>query len=252
MIFGEPGGVRSTPGTNAGRIGAARSRGGRPMCGNRAIGARGGERTAWAAIVLAWLVAGCALPLLERDNFYPASWPAIGGAIPDCGDLGGTFANKGALIDKAGDTHDIWLTSLLPFSERVPPGDPRHPERAALRSCERVTLRFEKFPWPDRPSAATWRVVVSPARKAPGEPAARWEACGGFHLPIGRGWPLDGSLSAVCLPNSYVLTADPGQILADTFRLDLARASDGSLIAKWEYGPTWAVDHVWARFERLP
>jgi hypothetical protein len=203
-------------------------------------------------VLLATLVAGCALPLLERDASYPANWPPIAGTVADCGALGGTFANKGTLIDKGGDKQDIWLTSLLPMSERTPAGDPRHKERAALRSCERVTLRFEKYPWPDRPSVATWRVVVDPERKAGSAASERWESCAGFQLPVGRGWPLDGSLSAVCAQNAYMLYADPGQIVADSFALSLARGTDGSLVAKWDYGPTWAVDHVWARFERLP
>ncbi len=99
----------------------------------------------WQSLLPAALVAGCALPLLERDASYPASWPPIAGAVADCGALGGTFANKGALIDKRGDKQDIWLTSLLPLSERTPAGDPKQKKRAALRSCERVALRFEKI-----------------------------------------------------------------------------------------------------------
>jgi hypothetical protein len=203
-------------------------------------------------LLLVGLAAGCATAPSERDASYPANWPPIAGAVADCAALGGTFANKGTLIDKAGDRQETWLTSLLPYSERAPPGDPRQKERAALRSCERVTLRFEKYPWPDRPSVVTWHLVVNPERKVGGEPSERWEPCNGFHLPMGRGWPLDGSLSGVCVPNRYVLTADPGKIVADSFRLDLLRGTDGSLIAKWEYGPTWATDHVWARFEKAP
>ena len=30
------------------------------------------------------------------------------------------------------------------------------------------------------------------------------------------------------------------------------RASDGTLIVKWEFGPVCATDHVWVRFVRLP
>jgi hypothetical protein len=206
----------------------------------------------WQSLLLAALVPGCALPLLERDASFPANWPPIAGAVADCGALGGTFANNGTLIDKGGDRQDIWLTSLLPLSERVPPGDRRHMERAALRSCERVTLRFEKYVWPDRTSVGTWRVVVNPERKAGREASERWESCEGFHLPVGQGWPYEGSLSAICAQNAYMLYADPGEIVADSFSLSLARGTDGSLIAKWDYGPTWAVDHVWARFERLP
>jgi hypothetical protein len=32
----------------------------------------------------------------------------------------------------------------------------------------------------------------------------------------------------------------------------LGLRTDGSLVARWEYGPTWSVDHVWVRFDRLP
>jgi hypothetical protein len=171
--------------------------------------------------------------------------------MADCNGISGTFANKGVYVDKAGDTQGIWLTSLLPLSERTPPGDPRHMERAALRSCERVTLHFERYAWPERPDVKTWRLVVSPARRIAAETPERWEPCEGFHLPIGRGWPLDGGLFAGCTPNYFVLTAEPGEIVPDTFDLKLGLDTDASLIARWEYGPTWSVDHVWARFARI-
>lgn len=220
------------------------------MCATDRILTRARVRRSAASVCLVTLAAGCALPLLERDSSYPAGWPAIAGPMADCNGISGTFANKGVYFDKAGDKQEIWLTSLLPFPERVPRGDPRHQERAALRSCDRVTLHFERYAWPERPDVKTWRLVVSPARGiAAGAPESS-ERCEGFHLPIGRGWPLDGSLSAVCGQNAYMLYADPGEIVADSFTLSLARDTDGSLIARWEYGPTWAVDHVWARFVR--
>jgi hypothetical protein len=206
------------------------------------------------SVVLATLAAGCAIPLLERDSSYPAGWPSIAGPMADCSGISGTFANKGVYVDKAGDTQEIWLTNLLPLSERTPPGDPRHKERAALRSCERVTLRFVLDPLPDRPSVKTPRLIVSPARLVGAGPSGRWEPCSGFQLPLGRGWPFEGSLFAGCTPNSnfFVLATDLGQIVPDVFHLSLGLGTDGSLIARWEYGPTWSIDHVWARFDRLP
>ena len=208
-------------------------------------------RSAWFAFP-ATLAAACALPLLEGDSSYPAGWPAIAGAMANCSGIGGTFANRGVYVDKAGDTQEVWLTNLLPLSERTPPGDPRHKERAALRSCERVTLRVALDPMPDRPSVKTPRLLVDPARLVGAGPSNRWEPCGGFQLPLGRGWPFEGSLYAGCTPNYFVLTAEPGEIRPDTFDLKLGLSTDGSLVARWEYGPTWSVDHVWARFDRLP
>lgn len=193
----------------------------------------------------------CAAPVLERGTTYPASWPEIVGPSADCSAIGGTFENKGVLVDNAGQTQKVWLTSLLPMTERTPASDPRTQERLALRSCERVSLQIEIVPWPERPTAKSWRIRVNPSRRIGTAEPERWEPCEGFQLPIGRGWPFEGSLAAYCGGNFFGLTAEPGRIVPDTFELWLAPANDGSLVAKWTFGPTFSLNHVWARFVRL-
>ena len=200
----------------------------------------------------AMFLTACAAPVLEKDASYPADWPEIVGPTVECSTIGGTFLNKGVLVDNAGQTQPVWLTSLLPMSERTPANDPRAKERSALRSCERVNLQIEAVPWPDRPTSKFWQIVVSPSRQIDAGPPERWVPCEGFRLPIGRGWPFEGGLAAACAANGFFLIAEPGQIAPDTFELWLGRASDGSLVARWTFGPTFATNHVWARFTKLP
>ena len=205
-----------------------------------------------------WLLtatlAACAAPVLEKDTAYPEGWPNLVGALEECRGVEGTFANKGVYIDKAGQPREAWLTDMLPFEERVPEGDPRRKERGDMQSCERVSLQLESSPWKAvlGPDAKHWRLVVNPTRQVSGDPSARWESCGAFQLPRGLGWPLEGALAVTCAGNFFALTAEPGRVIGDLFALKLATASDGSLIAKMDIGPIGALEHVWARFARLP
>jgi hypothetical protein len=123
-----------------------------------------------------------------------------------------------------------------------------------MRSCERVSLQLESMPWKAvlGPDAKHWTLIVTPTRQVNSAPSARWESCGDFKLPRGRGWPLEGGLAVTCAGNFFALTAEPGRVVGDQFALKLATASDGSLIVKMDIGPIHALEHVWARFARLP
>lgn len=202
------------------------------------------------AAVFAAAAAACAVPELQREPTYPPAWPDIVSA-PGCSHLAGTYLNRGLLIDKAGQEQDVWLTTLLPFSHRAPPAAERE-ERAEMRQCARVQLRVEERPWPDSPGRTTSKLVVAPSRQAQAGPSAPWEPCAGFELPQARGWPFEDDVLGACGANYYVLAMNPGQIVYEAYHLQLAGGSDGSLVVKWSFGSMLGMDHVWARFARVP
>jgi hypothetical protein len=55
----------------------------------------------WLAVPL---MAACTTALLSNDPSYPAGWPRIIGAGPDCENLEGTFENRGVFVNAAGQS----------------------------------------------------------------------------------------------------------------------------------------------------
>jgi len=201
------------------------------------------------------VLAACAIPPVEKDANYPPGWPEIAGAGAECIGIEGTFLNKGMFVERAGQTREVWLTSMLPFN-RLVPNETTIRARDGLRSCERVSLRLESSPWRALlgPDAKHWALFVTPSRPSGTPPNTALELCSEFRLPEGLGVPLEAhsNLFAGCSSNFFLLTSlGPSTISPSTVR-KLTLASDGSLIFKLEGGETIRSPRGWALFQRLP
>ena len=71
---------------------------------------------------------------LARDHVYPADWPDITSAGPQCEEIAGSYYNEGVAVDDKGNSTPVMLARLL---ERNDPG------KDLARRAEKVTLLFE-------------------------------------------------------------------------------------------------------------
>lgn len=201
-------------------------------------------------------VGGCAIPALERDEFYPADWPDIVGAGQNCRGIEGAFSNKGVVGAEADKIHDIWFTDLFAINKK----DTARAD--AMRACDRVTLKLETYPHPWNRDVLLWRLLIDPSRKNASDPPDGYEHCESISLPRGLaglglegGVPMHESGFAQCV-NGHL------QYFIGDFVWYFGLASDETLLVKvfvgnlnWiPYTPIiWYSNRTyWARFGRLP